>query len=943
MASGQLGSALRTIHRLFAEGSVTGVSDGEILERYLSRGDEAAFEALVARHGPMVLAVCRRTLDDRSDLDDTFQATFLVLARRARSVRDRVALGDWLYGVARRVCLLANRSAARRRRHERQAAERRKAREVTTVANDELGPVIDEEIERLPAPYRLPTVLCLLEGKTQSEAAAELRWSEGMVRGRLGRAKQRLRARLIRRGLAPAATLAALAREGVGAGALPSALIETAARAAVGGGVSASAAALTQELINTMLLKTVMLSATLFVAGAIALAASAALIPGGDQTQSDRPREVLSTSRTPRLPAAQPDPTPPNRVGIALVLGQVLDPDGKAAPGARVAVVHRSNATRQSDNKQGGMPLKPLGMTRADAEGRFRLEVPRESLDLFPTYYALATVEGHGFGIRSFDPGLDRQELTIRLTPDQVIHGRLFDLQGQPAAHVTVDVTAFGNESAEGNEMVSSDLPLTSVSLWPAAATSDDQGRYTLRGIGRFPLVVLHVRGAACADQSLVVRSDKPVAVREVSHALAPAMIMRGRVTLEDTGAPMPGARLVIHKGSYDGWTGPGIAIDADADGRYRVNLPPYEGEGDDYNGYLIWCYPSGDTPYIGVTKELKWPKAKRGHTLDFALPRGQYLRGKVTERPSGRPVAGASLIYSQRLHGNKDYRDNLILGWDNAAVSGPDGTFRATVMPGLGHLSVYGPTLDYVYPDMGSFQIFSGKPGGSRMFAHAWAMLDLKPGEDRDVPVTLQRGVTVHARIVGPDGRTDPDAMVHCILNQHPGIVRHAGYGLPARGGRFEFTGCDPERPVTALVFDYGRRLGTTVTISGTQAGEELTIRLAPCGSAWARFVDEKGQPLVSYTPHPMAVLAPGPRSYVKPPQRLLATEDQIGFPAPSSPKAYKQREQTDSEGRVTLYGLVPGATYRIGGAADDAWREFTVATGQTVDLGDVTIKDSE
>ena len=104
MGSGQPGSALPHIQRLFAEGSLTGFSDGQLLERYLARGDELAFEALVERHAAMVLAVCRRSLDDPGDLDDAFQATFLVLARRSRAVRQREVLGSWLFGVSRRVC-----------------------------------------------------------------------------------------------------------------------------------------------------------------------------------------------------------------------------------------------------------------------------------------------------------------------------------------------------------------------------------------------------------------------------------------------------------------------------------------------------------------------------------------------------------------------------------------------------------------------------------------------------------------------------------------------------------------------------------------------------------------------------------------------------------------------------------------------------------------------
>ena len=189
MAISRLKTALGHLDRLFTAGSFVGLADGQLLERFLSHRDEDAFAMLVERHAPMVLAVCRRSLKNPGEVDDAFQATFLILARRPGSVRGRDSLGGWLYGVARRVCLLANRAAARRRRHERRAAELRAVEAVIDMAHDDRWPEIYDEIDRLPATYRLPVVLCVLEGRTRAEAAAQLGWTEGSVRGRLGRAQ----------------------------------------------------------------------------------------------------------------------------------------------------------------------------------------------------------------------------------------------------------------------------------------------------------------------------------------------------------------------------------------------------------------------------------------------------------------------------------------------------------------------------------------------------------------------------------------------------------------------------------------------------------------------------------------------------------------------------------------------------------------------------------
>ena len=262
----------------------------------------------------MVLTVCRRSLNDPGDLDDVFQATFLVLCRRSRAVGQSEVLGNWLFGVARRVCLLANRAAARRRKHEQRAAVRRGIRVETLMAEEDPGTLIFEEIERLPSAYRLPIVLCLIEGRSRAETAKALQWTEGMVRGRLARARRLLRTRLIRRGVAPGAALAALAREGMAAGAVPRGLIEKAARAATRGaaavGVSAATLALTEEVIKIMVLKKL----TLFAAvpfGAIVVAWAATCRPWLPGTiRMHPPSSSRPSPRRRRFQPPHPRPAP---------------------------------------------------------------------------------------------------------------------------------------------------------------------------------------------------------------------------------------------------------------------------------------------------------------------------------------------------------------------------------------------------------------------------------------------------------------------------------------------------------------------------------------------------------------------------------------------------------------------------------------------------------
>src|SRR5690348_8211685 len=160
MASIRRDAALRPIDRLFGEGTLAGLNDARLLERYNANGDELAFEALVRRHGSMVLGVCRRVLGDPNDADDAFQATFLLLARKARSIWVDGSVGGWLHRVAWRIALQLRADAARRRDRERRAAERVGEAVMAGESRDDTVAVIHQEIDRLPERYRRPVVLC---------------------------------------------------------------------------------------------------------------------------------------------------------------------------------------------------------------------------------------------------------------------------------------------------------------------------------------------------------------------------------------------------------------------------------------------------------------------------------------------------------------------------------------------------------------------------------------------------------------------------------------------------------------------------------------------------------------------------------------------------------------------------------------------------------------
>lgn len=303
MALPQTRSILHHLRQTILRRDGAGLTDGELLRSYLVRGDEAAFEALVRRHGPMVRGVCRRVLRNDADADDAFQAVFLILLRKAESLATRAILGDWLHGVAYRTALKARTAAARRQIQERRTARSEAIHDKET--QPDWLPLLDREIERLPQKYRLPVLLCDVQGRTRKEAAQQLGWPEGTVSGRLSRARALLARRLTRCGVT--LSVAALALTEEASAKVPLALIQCTCKAANGfaagsaAAVAAPVAALTEGVVKAMLLSKVKnVVALVTVALALGVGASAwhlALAEEGEKSSS--PPTLSEPSETP--------------------------------------------------------------------------------------------------------------------------------------------------------------------------------------------------------------------------------------------------------------------------------------------------------------------------------------------------------------------------------------------------------------------------------------------------------------------------------------------------------------------------------------------------------------------------------------------------------------------------------------------------------------------
>jgi RNA polymerase sigma factor (sigma-70 family) len=372
MASPTLADVLQFVRQLACDVEGDGPSDGQLLQRFIAQRDDSAFAAILQRHGPLVFGVCTQVLRNPHDAEDCFQATFLVLARKAAAIRRHESLATWLHRVAFYIASTARTDAVRRMTHERQAMSMTGPGAVGEIAVQDWQPLLHAEVDRLPEKYRIPVVLCYLEGKTHEGAARQLGWPLGTVKGRLARARDLLRTRLAHRGLAlSTGTLAMVLSPDVLWATVPPALLGLTLRAArsfaagmtlSAGAVPARALALAQGAVPIVTpVKLAHAFVLMIVLGVAGLAAVLGLVPGrayqpdpcaveGEQTHSRSdsqrlagPHPLLALRGEQRKgdpidPAMSGDSLPPGAIARLGTLrfrhgkgieSMVLSPDGK--------------------------------------------------------------------------------------------------------------------------------------------------------------------------------------------------------------------------------------------------------------------------------------------------------------------------------------------------------------------------------------------------------------------------------------------------------------------------------------------------------------------------------------------------------------------------------------------------------------------------------------
>jgi RNA polymerase sigma factor (sigma-70 family) len=312
MSIGRLSTFIRRLRGDIAAGQPGGLSDAQLLDRWLVQRDQAAFEVLLWRHGPMILSVCRRVLNNDADVEDAFQAAFLLLVRKAAAIRRHESVAAWLYRTAYRVALRARQRSGKQSARETTGVESLGADAPEDVYWRDVRPILDDEINRLPEKYRVPFIRCHLEGCTNEEAAVEMGCPVGTIHSRLSWARERLRSRLTRRGVTLAgAGVTALLAKGAASAALPPALAKTTLQVAFAyaahsatAGASAGAVALAKGVLRTMFFAKLKLGVAVVLALALCGGAGGLVFYHLAEAAASPPRA------TP-LPLGAPLPAPP--------------------------------------------------------------------------------------------------------------------------------------------------------------------------------------------------------------------------------------------------------------------------------------------------------------------------------------------------------------------------------------------------------------------------------------------------------------------------------------------------------------------------------------------------------------------------------------------------------------------------------------------------------
>jgi RNA polymerase sigma factor (sigma-70 family) len=898
------------------------LSDRELLECYLAQRDQVAFEALLSRHGPRVFAVCRQILGG-DDVEDAFQATFLVLLDKARRIPWHDSLGSWLAAVAHRTAV-----RARSRRLRRSCLELPSAVPTTTSCEGELlwreaCAILHEELDRLPDRFRLPLLLCYLEGHSRDEAAQRLGWSLGAVKAGLERGRARLRQCLQRRGITLSAGLLSALSGGRTAAAPPVGLLQATLQAAIGA-PSSRVAALASVALTLKLRGKARLVLALLLAGLCAGLGAAICnhLPG-----EEAPIVALASRLDP--------PAPDDSASPRTVRGRVLAPDGKPVARARVSRLDWRLPARKWDETK---------VATTGPDGRFTVEVGGRCI-------LAASAAGFAPDWTSDQPA---DEVTLTLAHDTPVRGQLVGPGGKPVPGATVRVLTVMAPAGKDLQPAYNALQANPDYLWdalprqidggkaglPAQTTMDRDGRFELAGLGRSRVVELRFEapGIEATTVCVVTVGDfgaKSFAQAAVygptfTHSANPDQLVRGRVTDAATGKPLPGVNILGTARPPEtsctlDWRHT-VETTTDVAGRFVLSGLPRGRQ-----KVLLVQSPQG--PYqhrvVAVNDDGMAP-------IEIELGHCVVVEGRLIDAVTGKPVKGVVEYlplddneYLKAHLAKGEYPGQFGLGLSplllGAWAVAEDGTFRLRVLPGpgviLARAGITGsPVARYRaacaapgdrkylrrteksgfvarlverlfsysrrsnHQDRPAQEVFRTVPMYPLRWVHGYAIINPDETEGRVAcTIALDPGWTVTGKVVGPDGR--PVAGVKAAGIRGP----DERWATTFRTDAFTAYAVDAHRPRPLYFLHEGRKLAAMHSLRPDEK-EVPVVRLQPWSVVTGRVLGPDGTPAVG-------------------------ARVRFGMADPDMDDAIWRRlyqgrppVETDRGGRFRIEGLVPG-----------------------------------
>jgi RNA polymerase sigma factor (sigma-70 family) len=978
MASAQLGGVLQHLRRVRETHALGEASDAQLLERFLQQREEAAFAVLLRRHGAMVLSVSQRVLHHTQDAEDVFQATFLLLARKAGSIRKRESVASWLHGVAHRLALKTRTRLLTRQRHEKRAADR-----LTPVSRaeawQEVQAALDAALDELPERYRAPVVLCCLEEKSLAEAARLLGRPLATVGTQLARGRKLLRERLTRHGLTlSTAGVVSLLLASAASAATPPALAQattTAALAVAAGHKAASVCSpRVAELVERGLQGMFFSKFKWALAGLIAACGLATIITAYGLASG----QVIDKPQVAKDGAKQPA----DRENAVAYSGRVVDTDGKPVAGAKIYYYF---LTRED------VPIPVRATTDGDGRFVFTLtpkDVPpstdAENSNALKSGFVVVKADSFAFAWRSRMK--QTTDLAFRLARDDMpIEGRILDLQGKPVAGARVTVLGAAESGKDdladflksledrqpfytalsqhlSNYLHSPFIGRREVNLLPPVQTDAD-GRFRIQGFAREVLVELRVEGPTIEKKEFYVMTrPKPAAAPNLltpafskgdrygpsgnalvhwngfDYAAAPGQIVSGTVRDEKTKAPLPGAIVESYQ-----LAGTNLSQNtvyhtvADKEGHYRFTGLP-RGKGN-----RIRIRPAKGQPYVPIVVDVPVKQPLVEAAVDADLPRGVFVDVTAKDKATGQPVPGSVSYFTfpDKPDPNIPFqRGPYADSYDNFMPIGNDGTFRFVAAP---RKAIIALRTDWSkYPIAKEAPTTTIPAGLSSSNFAAFATITPKAGDEPvKVDFILDAGGIVKGRVVGPDGNPLAGALAAGLRHDW---YTDADWPGPSKAGEFTAMGLDPKHPRLLCFTHWEKKLAGSIVVRGDEK-EPVTVKLQPWATVSGRLLDEVGKPI------PKATLwfTEVPRGKVGAPRALdvgLHVVERSGYKPSPDPV-------TDEDGRFKVEGLVPGLKYNLAwmdqnGAFDFdqikwkglAFSNLVLKPGETKDLGDVKLE---